>query len=717
MSRYLNGVFYANKVKQKAPAIFCDEITTRMGALKWYVDHKFEIRAERLNSLWLLWDEDEGPEPKCLYYQAPASKRWLAGVHPKHAKEIEGQPNYTPAQVPMVGFSQQHDTERCKVVEAWSLPMGDLPGRHVIQLESGLNLVDEKWEFERFPVVAFRWAPNINSIGMGSYGGKPLIEIIMNHHLWFNKITRIMGEASKGAVPKILAEANSEVKDFPFSDKIHEVVRFKGPNAPTIIVPTNIGVDLKYLRDAIRSNAYELAGVNQQAAQGTTGGALVSQPAQRERMDIVSTRLIHPTEGFEGGWRESGEVIVMLASKAYRNRQARVRAPGTRLLEEISWQDIDLREDEYAITVESTAALPLTVGGRLDFVNDLMQMKGEDGMPLIKGRDALKMMQIPDTEAALDRETAAQDLADHQVEEALWEGNYIPPEPIQDLGGSRRHGEQGADAGAAEPDLARRQPGALPPAHRRGEDAAEGAGPRARSPPLPPPPRGWRPRAPRPAPLPCRPGPRPFPPGRRRWQRSSGDDDRGTPPDERWHQSKPPSRADPRPMPASLEYGDLPSPPSSSPAATAARGVARRESPEQEAFPGPGEGPGDPGPQGGPDREGGDVRAMPRARLPPHRARRRTGSLGLRMPRPRTRRRRVGLTPPPTPTWPCASPASPARRTRPAPSSPRRTGSRPSWPSTAAGRRPAPRTPSPRPPPASARSKRTPFTGTSTTSS
>jgi hypothetical protein len=435
MSRYLNGVFYANKVKGKAPNIFADEITTRLGALKWYVDrHTWEIKCERLNSLWLLWDDDEGPDPKCLYYQAPCAKRALAAMFPKHSQEILHLPNWTPSQVPMVGFSHVQDSERAKVIEAWSLPIGDLPGRHVIQVAGGLNLVDEKWEFERFPVVPFRWAPAVNTFGSGSYAGKPLVEILMNHHLWFNKISRVMGEASKGAVPKLLAEANSEVKEFPFSDKIMEIVRYKGPSAPTVVVPSTIGVDLKYLREIIRSNAYELAGVNQQAAQGSTGGQLVSAPAQRERMDIVSTRLIHPTEGFEGGWRESGEVVAMLASKAYQSRQARVRAPGTRLLEEISWQDIDLREDEYALTVESTAALPLTVGGRLDFVNDLMQLKGDDGGSLIKSRDALKMLQVPDTEAVLDRETAAQDLADHQVEEALWEGNYLPPEPIQDLG-------------------------------------------------------------------------------------------------------------------------------------------------------------------------------------------------------------------------------------------------------------------------------------------
>jgi hypothetical protein len=432
MSRYLNGVFYANKVKRLAPALFNDEICTRLGALKAYVDRKtYEIKYERMNSLWLLWDEGEGPNPQSLYYCPPASRRYLAARWPKFAGDILNAPRWEPTTVPMVGFGRPNDDDRVKVIEAWSLPVGDLPGRHVIKVGRSVALLDEPWEFDRFPVVPFRWTDGRTADGTGSYGGKPLCEVIYDHHVANNKIMRIMLQCAQGALPKLLAHEKSEIT--ALTSKMFETVIYRGPTAPQLVVPSTISADWWRLRDLIKADAYELAGVNQQAAQGTTGGQLVSAPAQRERMDIVSTRLIHPTEGFEQAWREVGEVTVMLASKAYRNREARVRAPGTRLLEEISWQDIDLREDEYSITVESTAALPLTVGGRLDFVSDLMQLKDETGAPVIKARDGLKMLQVPDTEAALDRETAAQDLADHQVEQALWEGAYIPPEPIQDL--------------------------------------------------------------------------------------------------------------------------------------------------------------------------------------------------------------------------------------------------------------------------------------------
>src|ERR1044072_1265535 len=140
MSRYLNGVFYANKVKRMAPALFQDEICTRMGALKVYVAPRTsEIKFERLNSLWLLYDEDEGPNPSCLYYVAPASKRWLLANYPDKASEIENLPSWTPTQVPMVGFGMTHDKDTVRVVEAWALPRGKEPGKHVIQVGKGID--------------------------------------------------------------------------------------------------------------------------------------------------------------------------------------------------------------------------------------------------------------------------------------------------------------------------------------------------------------------------------------------------------------------------------------------------------------------------------------------------------------------------------------------------------------------------------------------------
>lgn len=427
MSRYLNGVFYENNAKELSPQLFLDKTTGRVGALKWYFDEASKkIKCTRLNNLWLLWDDSEGPNINSLYYESPASKRALLEQFPDHASEIRALPHWDPVTVPLVEFYRWQGTDHVRTIEAWSLPMGDKPGRHIIQVGKNINLVDEPWEHDRFPVVVDRWA-----YGFRTFGGRPLAEILLPYQLWTNKITRVMAEASQAAVPKLMINEKAEVID-GFSDKIMERIKYRGPIPPNVIVPTTIGVDLWKLREVIKAEAYEEAGVNSTISRGAaTEGALVSAPAQREKMDIASTRLIHPTQMGEMFWRECAEVICMLAAE--NANQIKSNAPMGSYLQSIPFEDIELAIGEYAIEVASTAALPLTVGGRIDRVNDLLQMKDDEGRALIKARDALRMLQIPDTESILDRETASYDLANHQVEAALWEGEYVPPEPIQDL--------------------------------------------------------------------------------------------------------------------------------------------------------------------------------------------------------------------------------------------------------------------------------------------
>lgn len=425
MSRYLNGVFYENNAKEIAPALFNDACTTRLGALKWYYDDTTnKIKCERLNSLWLLWDDAEGPDPKSLYYVAPASKRFLISQYPEHESEIKALPHWEPVTVPAVEFSRWHEVDRVKVTEAWTLPMGDKPGRHIIQVGKNINLLDEEWEYSKFPVVAYRWQH-----GYRTWGGRPLAEVILPYQIWTNRIMRTIAEASKASIPKLLAHELSEVG--ALNDKIMDTIVYRGPNPPVLVAPNAISEDLWRLRDTLKAEAYEEAGVNPAIAQGTTSDNLKSAPAQRERMDIASTRLIHPTQRFETFWKECAEVVIMLSAQADSKLKASV--PMGSWMREIPWDDIEVAEGQAVVEVTSTAALPLTVGGRLDFVNDLLQMKDDQGKALISAKDGLKLLAVPDTESVLDRETASQELADKQVEAALWEGEYMPPEPIQDV--------------------------------------------------------------------------------------------------------------------------------------------------------------------------------------------------------------------------------------------------------------------------------------------
>lgn len=418
--RFCNGVFYANDIDRRSDRVWTGGATTRLGGTKWYVDPQTKaIKSAPVNSLNLFWDDAEGPDPRNLYEVTAVPKRFLAAKYPKHADVLLKAPLWAEPTVSMVDPPNIHERETAKVIEAWSLPMGKEPGKHVIVC-GDVTLLEEKWEFERFPIALFRWQDSFRS-----FGGRPLAEILMPYQLWTNKLTRVIDEAQKGAVPMVLEHEMAEIAGL--TDRPFQRVRYRGQIPPQVITPQGLNAEIYNWRETLKREAFEEGGVNMALAQGTKPAGLTSAVALREHQDIASTRLIRATKRFEAYFKDSAEIILMLARQAYHNKGTRVTAPDTDHLEEIDWDAIKLGEDESAVQVESVSALPLTVAGRLDFVKELMAEQ------LISPKDGLRLLQIPDTEAELDRQTAPQDLAARQVEAALWDGEYLPPESIQDL--------------------------------------------------------------------------------------------------------------------------------------------------------------------------------------------------------------------------------------------------------------------------------------------
>ena len=418
MGRFVNGVFYANDIGDLAYQVFIDACTTRCGAIKVSVENG-AIKLERVDPLTLYWDQDEGKNPRNLYQDHAVPRRSLAARFPEHAAAIMELPGYAPPQMWGVDLAQPSEKDTVRVVEAWSLTEGDQKGKHVIYAAgkggAALVLESEAYDHERHCIVPLRW-----SNAYKGFGGRPLGETIIPYQLWTNKIVKVIGESLDGAVPRWLVHANAQipgVTSVPLSALI-----YRGNVAPKCEAPQVVSADLYTWQRELKMGAFEEAGINAQASQGTRPTGLNSAPSQREWFDISNTRLINPSKLFEHLFRDVARVVVMLGPKA------KVTALDGRTLSELRWDEIGpLKEGEYGLEIQSVSALPLTVSGRLDFVKELMS----EG--LINQNDGRRMLQLPDLEAVLDRENAAQELADRQIECALWDGKYIAPFACQNL--------------------------------------------------------------------------------------------------------------------------------------------------------------------------------------------------------------------------------------------------------------------------------------------
>ena len=418
-TRFLNGVMYAVDLKKRAHQAFIDGCTARVGALLFYVDNEDTIRCERVNPLDLFWDETEDSvSPRNLARVHAVPRMQLAARFPDHAQAISSLPRYSPTSNPGVNLWSQDDGDRVKVVEGWCLPLGKDKGAHVVQ-SGDLTLAREDYPFERHCVATYRWGTSFDS-----FGGKPLGEILIPYQLWTNRIVRMIDEGLKNCIPRLMVHENAEVEGYTTTSM--EKILWAGQIPPTVQMGEGLSSDLVAWRDTLQREAFNEAGVNIAAVAGVKPAGLTSAVALREYQDIANSRLIAPTAAFDAFITDCAKIILMLAETTYVKEPARVRAPGTKQLDEIEWKAGQLKESEYSVEVQATSALPLTVSGRLDFVKELLA----EG--LISRETGTRLLQLPDVEAELDRLNAPRDLAEKQVEMALWEGKYAPMNPYQD---------------------------------------------------------------------------------------------------------------------------------------------------------------------------------------------------------------------------------------------------------------------------------------------
>lgn len=426
MGRFLSGAFHANDMDRVASRCWTTSATCTVGLLLWELDDEFAMRCRWLNPMHCWWDEGDGREPREMHVAYGVDERRLVARYPDHASDILGAPMWDPElRDSRVAWNARVYDQR-EVIESWCLPVGVRPGKYIKRCGTAI-LKQRPWKMPRIPIAVIRWQDDWDT-----FAGQPLAHLILGHHRWDNKLVKVMVEASRAAVPRIIEQENAESK--VLGDTPLEKVLYRGTIPPKIEAPQVLPPDIPVLRQMIRENAFGLAGVNQGAAAGVRPAGVNSAPAQREWREFVSQRLADQIKRFEALYQDSARIVLMLAEDAYRTRDAVVKAPGTRMLEEVRWSDIGIKETEVSLLVSTSSALPQSVAGRLEFVGEALKLVDQTGKPLINARDGLSMLRLPDVESMTDNATAPVDLAKRQVERVLIDGIYdMPPDPSQPL--------------------------------------------------------------------------------------------------------------------------------------------------------------------------------------------------------------------------------------------------------------------------------------------
>lgn len=423
LEQFIEGVLYENHAYRLATLINYDVVRSGTGIVKICDDRprQTRIKIERVMPGELLVNADDAlyGEPTCMYQVKRFDRLVLQETWPEFADELaNGGTDFTTQQTGEQIFSMLLD-DYCVVVEAWRLPQGEnTPGRHVICCGK-VTLLDEEWTRPTFPFeFLYRQQPSEGVWGVS------LAQELSGLQLAVNRLLRDIQRAQSLVVGHYMIDNSTEINTGSISDRIGGFIRYRGSppiyNAP----PPNSDQNIAYLQQ-LWSRCFETIGISQQTAQSQKPAGLNSGKALLVYADIQSQRFKPSYEEYQNWFLRIAKQIIATADEM--DDSFYVKAAGAKEFQTVKWADIGLDEREFVLKLYPTNALADDLASKLQQVTDMM------AAGLIDPKAGKRLLDMPDLDEELSFENASYNLTMKIINQILNGGEYVGPEPYQDL--------------------------------------------------------------------------------------------------------------------------------------------------------------------------------------------------------------------------------------------------------------------------------------------
>lgn len=422
LTKFVYGLFTANKVWNLHQKGFKDGTIFDIGAIKHFRYGKNKIRSERVLPTEIHFDlvDSVYGTPTVCYQQKNVDKEALIEMFPDRKGVIMASSVMDNANNPVSLDLKGQVT----VVESWRLPSvedGD-DGRHVIVVNGGY-LVDEPWTKNYFPFTFFRWS----EMPVGFYG-QSLADRLTGNQVELNKILRVIQKSLHlGAVYKIFVEYGSKIVKEQFNNEIGTMIYYAGTK-PSIEIPKVVSEEMFRHMSWLIDKGYEETGVSQLSASAKKPSGLDAKVALREFQDIETERFALVAMAYEDSFLETARQYIELAKEIDAdNEELEAVAESKRFINKISWKDVAVEDNEYIMQRFPSSSLPNTPAGKLQYVKELI----EGGM--MDPKWAMHLIDIPDTDSYVSLQTASLEMILDCIDQIVTKQRYIGPEPYFDL--------------------------------------------------------------------------------------------------------------------------------------------------------------------------------------------------------------------------------------------------------------------------------------------
>jgi hypothetical protein len=315
LSRFVSGVYYANKVYDKAADTARNACVFGTGV--WHVYPDF--RANQVKVIPIAPDELRVRAIDGMYKQPteimrtrPVSRLEMQIRFPKKSVALQN--------VASVRLNVGQDTEDCiEAVEAWKAPSyeGADDGRHMLTC-GDVVLVDEPWKWG-IPFVFIRWKDQPKDF-WGTGIPFDLIPIQLKIIEFINNISRAISHFS---MPYMLIPKDSKPSREAFNNLLARVITYQGGTPPTIQAPQNIVNQSAYdFVFRLKAEAFDTIGMSEMQAHGEQQG-VESGVARRIMIDVQNGRFATFSNEWESGHIALSQMIIDCGDRLYGKKSLR----------------------------------------------------------------------------------------------------------------------------------------------------------------------------------------------------------------------------------------------------------------------------------------------------------------------------------------------------------------------------------------------------------
>lgn len=421
LQKFIDGQFHETGTYQETDKAFIDAGTFGTGLVKVFsIDGK--IIVERVIPDEVIVDDAEAiyGKPRNLYQGKAVDRDFLIDLFPKFKSQIMDLPKVDDE----YAYYNVTDADYVEVVEAWHLKSTDKSkdGRHAISIQNA-DLVMEEWNRDRFPFAKLTFKDRL-----AGWYGQGIAEVTMGTQVAINRILR-NNDISQylHAAAAWLVEENSAVVSAHLNNDIGHIIKYRG--IPPELKTWAAAHPEMYNQITVHiQRAYEEVGISQLSAASQKPQGLDSGKAIREYNDIESERFIKLGQKWEQFHLDITDLMIDEGREiAKTNKDFSVISRNGQFVERINWKDVDMSRDKYQMQTFPTSSLPRTPGAKMQYVTE-MQNAG-----YVDPETAQELLDMPDIEQYSNLKFSARRVVRDAVEKMVEDGEYIAPEPFQDL--------------------------------------------------------------------------------------------------------------------------------------------------------------------------------------------------------------------------------------------------------------------------------------------